>query len=85
MPSILRSRITLVWAILVAATLLSFETMVMGGDGIARAVILIIAFTKVLLVGREFMELRNAPPLLNWTFHAWVIAVCLALLVLFLA
>jgi hypothetical protein len=81
---ILRCRFTLVWITLVAATLLSFETMILGHAGIGRALILIIAFIKVLLVGREFMELRHAPPLLLWLFQGWVVAVCAVLLVLFL-
>lgn len=84
MPSLLRNRFALVWLVLVAATLLSFETMVLGHAGLGRAVILIIAFAKVLLVGREFMELRHAPALMLWLFQAWVAIVCAVLLVLFL-
>lgn len=83
--SILASRPTLIWLLLVAASLLSFESMLLGGGGarLARSAILIIAFAKVLLVGREFMELRHAPPLLRNLFQAWAIIVCGVLLVLF--
>ena len=45
--------------------------------------ILVIAFTKVLLVGREFMELRHAPRWLLWGFQSWAILTCLVLIALF--
>ena len=83
MSVILRTRITLVWALLVGATLFSFETQTLGGAAVARTVILVIAFAKVLMVGREFMELRHAPPLLLWLFQGWAALTCLALLILF--
>jgi hypothetical protein len=35
------------------------------------------------MVGREFMELRHAPPLLLWLFQGWAALTCLALLILF--
>ena len=75
-------RITLVWLLLVGATLISFESTILGGESLARALVLIIAFAKVLVVGREFMELRDAPLVLLWLFQAWVAIVCTALLVL---
>ncbi|CAM8672891.1 MULTISPECIES: cytochrome C oxidase subunit IV family protein [Sphingobium] len=65
-------RLTLIWALLVAATLLSFETMGLGDARIGGALILLLAFAKVLLVGREFMELRHAPLMLLWLFQGWV-------------
>ena len=79
---ILRSRITLVWAILAAATLLSFESALLGSPHIAQALILVIAFAKTLAIGREFMELRHAPAWLLWLFQGWAVATCIALLVL---
>jgi hypothetical protein len=82
MASILHNRAILVWTILVAATFLSFETMIVGRDGTARCVILIVAFAKVTVVGREFMELRHAPKYLLWPFQAWVVALATALIVL---
>jgi hypothetical protein len=81
--AIWRNRITLVWAILVAATFLSFETMTLGNAFLLRSLILVIAFAKVLLVGREFMELRHAPPLLLWLFQLWAVVTCVVLIVLF--
>ena len=83
--SLLRSRLTLVWLILVAATLLSFESMLLGGDGaqLARCAILIIAFVKAVIVGLEFMDLRKAPPILCLPFLGWANIVCSTLLILF--
>ena len=75
-------RITLVWLFLVAATLVSFESTILGSDQLARALVIVIAFAKVLVIGREFMELRDAPLVLLWLFQAWVALVCGVLLVL---
>ncbi|PZU08347.1 MAG: hypothetical protein DI606_15335 [Sphingobium sp.] len=83
MGMMLRNRITLIWAILVVATFLSFETMTLGSASLLRSLILIIAFSKALLVGREFMELRHAPPMMLWMFQAWAVVTCLVLIVLF--
>lgn len=83
MAMIWRSRITWVWAMLIAATFLSFETMALGNAFLLRSVILVIAFTKVLLVDREFMELRHAPRWLLWGFQSWAILTCLVLIALF--
>jgi len=83
MGIMLHNRITLVWMILVVATFLSFETMSLGNASLLRSLILVIAFSKALLVGREFMELRHAPPLLLWLFQIWAIVTCLVLIVLF--
>lgn len=85
MASLFANRVTLVWALLVAASLLSWESMAIAGDDarIARAAILVIAFVKVRMVGLEFMELRHAPLPLRIGFEAWGAIVCGALLVLF--
>jgi caa(3)-type oxidase subunit IV len=82
--SLLASRQSLVWLVLVAATLMSFESMLLGGDGerIARCVILLIAFAKATIVGLEFMELRKAPAILRLPFLGWAVIACTALLVL---
>ncbi len=85
MASLVKNRFSLIWLILVVASLLSWESMAIAGDDarLGRMVILVIAFLKVRLVGIEFMELRHAPVLLRAGFEAWCIAVCAALLVLF--
>lgn len=79
------NRPTIIWLLLVAASLLSWESMsIAGGDArLARAAILIIAFLKVRLVGLEFMELRHAPVALRAAFEGWTILVCAALLFFF--
>ena len=77
------SRPTLIWLILVIATLCSFETMVLGDQArVIRSVILVIAFAKATLVGLEFMELRHAPAFLRLPFLAWAMVICTVLLVL---
>jgi hypothetical protein len=82
--SLFFGRLTLVWLSLVGATLLSFESMLLGGDGarLARCAILVIAFGKATLVGLEFMDLRNAPALLRLPFLGWAVIACSTLLVL---
>lgn len=79
---IISNRINIVWLLLIAATLLSFESGFLGNGHIVRALILILAFVKVLFVGREFMELRDAPLPLLWGFQIWAILVCGALIIL---
>lgn len=78
---LLRSRLTIVWAILVAATLMSFW---LGSDGEVSwfsGTIAIIAVTmiKVYLIGMYFMELGNAPALLRAIFQAYCIVTFLVL------
>jgi hypothetical protein len=48
------------------------------------ATVLLIAFAKVDLVGRYFMELRAAPLLLRFVFDAWVAATFVVVLALYL-
>lgn len=84
MLTLFRNRITVIWALLVLATLVSFDSSRLGVGGenqtLAAAVIMIIAFAKVRFIGLDFMELRNSPLLLRLVFEVWVIAVCLAIL-----
>ncbi len=83
MASIFRNRISIVWLLLVLATLVSFESGVTGHGRAARTIVLLIAFTKVIFVGREFIELRRAPVWMLWMFQTWAVTVCAALVVLF--
>ena len=85
MRSLVWNRPSLIWLLLVTASLLSWESMsIAGGDArLGRVAILVIAFLKVRLVGLEFMELRHAPVALRAAFEAWGVLVCAALLVLF--
>ena len=71
------NRLTAVWALLVAATLLSFS----AGGG---AVVLGVAFVKVRLVGLHFMDRRAAPVPLRLVFEGWVVVTASVLIGLYL-
>jgi hypothetical protein len=76
-----------VWAALMLATVLSWW---LGGghgpaDGDRRltlAVILVLSFVKVYLVGEFFMELRHAPLGLRGIFGGWIVMTCAVLVAL---
>lgn len=84
---VLRDRVTLVWLVLVAATLLSFgiggEHLV-GDASVASAIVLLVAFLKTYLVGAYFMDLRGAPIALRAVFGGWVVVACGGVLGLYL-
>jgi hypothetical protein len=68
--------ITIVWAVLMVATLVSWYL----GDGhgatkFAAVMVIVTGFVKVAMIGDHFMELRNAPPQLRWPFLGWCIVV----------
>ena len=71
MIAYLRNEIVLVWAALVALTAVSWW---LGADhgvtsvAVATTVVLIVAFVKVTLIGRTFMELKHAAPVLKVLF-----------------
>ena len=71
MTAYLRNEIVGVWAALVALTALSWW---LGADhgvtsvAVATTVVLIVAFVKVTLIGRTFMELKHAAPILKLLF-----------------
>ncbi|QFU77197.1 hypothetical protein EY643_16880 [Halioglobus maricola] len=86
MKTIIFTRITAVWLILVAATLLSWgidqgqsQTFQFGG-----AAILAIALIKVRFVIQEFMEVRTAPFILKAATDIWCVAVFILLTALLL-
>ncbi len=84
---LVRDRVTAAWGVLVAATVVSFTLGVedgRGGHPLLSSVIIVIACVKVRLVGRYFMELRNAPVQLRGLFEAYCLVVCVVLLGLFL-
>jgi heme/copper-type cytochrome/quinol oxidase subunit 4 len=78
LATLLRNRISAVWFVLIAATLISFA---LGtGHGIsshhvASIAILLVAFIKVFLVGMYFMELRDAPDVLRGLFAGYCLLV----------
>lgn len=72
------------WAVLMGLTAVSWW---LGAEhalsaAIATIAILVVAFTKVLLVGLSFMELHRADWLLRGAFAFWCIVTCAALVVL---
>ncbi len=87
MALIFRNRITLIWLLLVCATLVSFDSAHIGRgaslQSIATCAVMIVAFLKVRFIGLEFMELRHAPVPLRFAFEGWVLLVCAAILTLY--
>ena len=86
MRAIIHTRTSLVWLILVVATMVALRA---GFDlpadlRLARVAVLGIAFIKVRIVLREFMELRAAPLPMRRVVDVWCIGVCGALIALFL-
>jgi heme/copper-type cytochrome/quinol oxidase subunit 4 len=85
MLSLLKTRITLAWIVLmgVTATTLTLSRRAdLGREAVAVAV-LAASFIKVRIVAFEFMELRRAPRGFKWAIDAWLCAICIALCVLF--
>ncbi|HTF54750.1 MAG TPA: cytochrome C oxidase subunit IV family protein [Pseudonocardia sp.] len=85
--ALLQSRVTVIWLVLVAATLLSFW---LGTDhGLASVtsrsvLIFMVALIKVRFVGLYFMELKNAPLALRALFETYCVLVCAALISFYL-
>ena len=85
--TLLKNRISLIWLALIAATLISWW---IGTDDAASpqlgtAVVLIVVFVKIRLIGLYFMELRDAPLPLRLLFEGYCLIVCTTLLVMYLA
>jgi heme/copper-type cytochrome/quinol oxidase subunit 4 len=80
--SVMRERVTAVWALLVAATCTSTWLLSKGAISPTIAVIgiFLIAAVKVRFVVLDFMELRHAPLPVRVAAEAWVVVVtCLIL------
>lgn len=77
MPAFLRDRFLVVWAFLVAVTLLSSAIGAPGGLGLIGSpavvtfAVLAIAFVKVWLVMFNFMDVRRAPFALRALCTGW--------------
>ena len=87
---LLRSAVTPVWALLMAATAINFWLGVDHGFGsgsaeIATVVIMALAFIKVRFIGMYFMELRHAPQVMALLFQGWCLVVGSAVLIFYLA
>jgi heme/copper-type cytochrome/quinol oxidase subunit 4 len=77
---LVRTPVTLVWALLMAATGVSMWVAVEQGVSVrtaATAIVMSVALVKAYLVGMYFMELRHAPWPLRAAFQAWC-AICAA-------
>ena len=84
LASLIRSRATVVWVALIVATLVSWTVGTDGAVGarFATTVVLLVAFTKVRLIGLHFMELRESALELRVLFETYCVVVCSVLLVL---
>ena len=87
MKDLVISRITLIWFVLLGATLLSWEMgHGMGFDSVAHAsmAIILVSFVKVRFVMQEFMELREAPLYMRLLADGWILVITLVLIGLYL-
>jgi hypothetical protein len=74
LQTLLRARSTVVWAVLVIATLVSWAVGSDHGTGSLVAVVVLgVALIKVRFVGLDFMELRHAPLLLRAAFEGYCV------------
>ncbi|GAB4916723.1 hypothetical protein Mkiyose1665_10810 [Mycobacterium kiyosense] len=83
MKTLLRSRTTLVWLLLVAATAVSWAMghgVGMPNVQLAGIAIIIVAFAKVGLVVFEFMEIRTAPTWMQRAGKGWIVLVAALLI-----
>jgi len=87
LQDLLRNAITVVWLILIAATLFSWW---MGTDhgfkneDLVGSLVLLVAFIKVRFVGLYFMEHRHSPIPLRIIFEVWCLVVCSTVIGMFL-
>jgi len=73
-------RLLALWAVLVAITLASLESIHAKGwfhdQRFQGAVVIILAFVKVRLIMLDFMEIRRAPMPLRIAVDVWVTVAC---------
>jgi caa(3)-type oxidase subunit IV len=85
---LLRNRVTIVWLVLVCATVLSWwlgtDHGFVHGASSASVVILAVAFMKARFVGLYFMELRDAPLVLRGLFEAYCLVVLTVVMTMYL-
>lgn len=86
MTALLRTRTTVVWLVMVVATILSYAM----GDGIgvsdatvAGIAIIAISLLKFRFILFDFMELRGAPAAMRRTGDIWIALLAVALIGLF--
>jgi hypothetical protein len=90
MTSLIRSPLTIVWALLTAVTIVSWLVSRDGGaahqlNATVTTVVLLIAAVKAQLVIWHFMEVRRAPVWLKAVTSGWVIVVFAAMLAVYFA
>jgi hypothetical protein len=72
--SLFRARSTVVWIVLLVATIVSWAVGSEHGTGSTIAVVVLgVAVFKVRYVGLDFMELRQAPLLLRGVFECYCV------------
>lgn len=86
--TLLRSRASVVWLVLIAATVVSWTLGVEQGasasaERLVGVAVLAIAFIKLRLVGLYFMELREAPLPLRAIFETYCFVVGTLVIVMF--
>ncbi|WP_047225253.1 cytochrome C oxidase subunit IV family protein [Protofrankia coriariae] len=83
--SVVRNPTVVSWLALMGATVLSWYLGEGHGAREAATVgVIVVAFFKVYLVGRYFMELREAPQILHLLFAGWAVVVCVVLVAMYL-
>ena len=83
----LANPVVIVWLVLAAITMTSWAVGAEHIPGSARnltALLLVIAFVKVWLIGRYFMDLRSAAVPLRLLFDGWVFVVGTVLTAMYL-
>lgn len=76
-------RLALWWSALAALTVISLEgAPALGSKALFAVTIVVIAFVKVRIVVREFMEVRLAPLALRVVLDVWGLLICTALIFL---
>lgn len=89
-PGTAHRRITVVWLIACALTVLSAivafvaEEADRGGNAAASVIVLGMGAAKAWLILDEFMEVRTSPPWLRLMARSWLAALMVAIVVLYL-
>lgn len=80
---LLYTRISVIWALLLSLTLISWDSSGGGDDAwIGGLIVIGIAMFKVLLIVREFMEVRTAPRALAVGVQTGIFVVAITLMTL---
>jgi Prokaryotic Cytochrome C oxidase subunit IV len=86
MKSLLKTRVTLFWVLLMCITYASWELArghVAAAGKRAAVAVIVAAMLKVRIVAFEFMEIRRAPFGVRRAVDAWAVTLCVALGVMY--